>query len=47
MKRAHYLTGLLLILIALAAFGVSHWLRTDSCLDAGGRWNAAASSCER
>ena len=46
MKRAYYLTGLLLILIALAVFSVRHWLRLDSCLDAGGHWNAAADRCE-
>lgn len=40
---------LIIILVALSAAGVwfvSGWLKVDSCLDSGGRWNAASKVCE-
>ena len=31
---------------AFVALSVSLWLRQDACLDAGGRWVAAARTCD-
>ncbi|HEX6533443.1 MAG TPA: hypothetical protein VF041_02530 [Gemmatimonadaceae bacterium] len=31
---------------AYVALSVASWLRQDACLDAGGRWLAAARACE-
>ena len=40
--------ALLLVGVATALVGLSvaTWVRQDDCLDAGGRWNAAARACE-
>jgi hypothetical protein len=44
-KKGIYIV--LLMLVAVAGAWVYRWMKIDSCLDLGGRWDYTESRCER
>lgn len=42
----HMVMVIIAILLAAMFFLLRDWMTVDRCLDAGGRWDAAAEECE-